>query len=68
MKITITIEDLPDGVRVISDPSFGEMMRAMTERQPTPAETYAQSMLNKARDMSKQSGASSGAAHEAKTR
>lgn len=54
MKITITIEDHPDSVSVVSDPSFAQIMTNMTTREPTAAESYAMSALDKVREMSKQ--------------
>lgn len=53
-KITITIEDIDGSVEVISTPSFGEIMKNMTEREPTAAECYAISALNKIRDVAAQ--------------
>jgi len=51
--MTITIEDDGEGVKVVADPSFGKMMQTLTERSPSPAESYAMSALNKMREMSK---------------
>lgn len=56
MKITITFEDQPDGVKVISDPSFAQLMLHMHDEAPTPAMDYAMSALNKVREMSKEAG------------
>lgn len=53
-KITITIEDDGDSVKVVADPSFAELMEGMMEKEPTAAICYALGALNKIRDMSKQ--------------
>lgn len=53
-KITITIEDMPDGtVKVVSNPTADHMIIDVTEHRSTAAQGYALGMLNRAREMSR---------------
>lgn len=53
--VTITVKDMPDGsVSIVCQPTFGTMQQ-MRERvgQLTSAQTYAISMMNRARELNK---------------
>jgi hypothetical protein len=58
MKLTISIEDLPDGkVKVVSDPSFEKLMRMdISGEHFTAAMGYAFFVINQIRDLSKRAG------------
>lgn len=55
-KITITIEDAPDGsVRLVSNPTMETFFKMdLSGSTLTPSQTYALAMLNRAREVSRQ--------------
>jgi hypothetical protein len=57
-KVTLTIEDLPDGkVRVVSDPTFEQMAMLEASGHPlTSAHGYALRAINSIRDASREQG------------
>jgi hypothetical protein len=57
-KITITVEDLPNGkVKIEAKPNYLEIMaKDISGNHLTAADGYALAMLNRAREVSRQNG------------
>lgn len=56
-SVTITVRDkLGGGVEIVADPSFEMMMKMHDHGDGSSAHGYAIAMLNRAREVSKQSG------------